>query len=84
MIGSRYRDSLGLLGCRAALGGALLLSALASAALAQTAPPPAPPAQFSAPGLPISPQRYERFVAAVAGLDKAASVDETIRLTLPG
>jgi len=36
------------------------------------------------PGLPISPQRYERFVAAVAGLDAAASVDEVIRLTLPG
>src|SRR5499426_1556076 len=36
------------------------------------------------PGLPISPQRYERFVAAVAGLDKAGSVDEVIRLTLPG
>jgi hypothetical protein len=35
------------------------------------------------PGLPISPQRYERFVAAVAGLDKAGSVDEVIRLTLP-
>src|SRR5262249_53418242 len=35
------------------------------------------------PGLPLSPERYERFVAAVAGLDAAASVDEVIRLTLP-
>jgi len=36
------------------------------------------------PGLPISAERYERFVAAVADLDKASSVDEIIRLTLPG
>ena len=35
------------------------------------------------PGLPISPERYERFAAAVAGLDKAPSVDEIVRLTLP-
>jgi hypothetical protein len=34
------------------------------------------------PGLPISAQRYESFVAAVAGLDKAPAVDEVIRLTL--
>jgi len=27
--------------------------------------------------------RYERFVAAVAGLDKAESVDDVVRLTLP-
>src|SRR5437899_12436886 len=33
------------------------------------------------PGLPISAERY---VAAVADLDKASSVDEIIRLTLPG
>src|SRR5438876_9685400 len=35
------------------------------------------------PGLPISAARYDRFVAAVAGLDKAPSVDEVVRLTLP-
>ena len=35
------------------------------------------------PGLPISTPRYDRFVAAVAGLDKAPSVDEVVRLTLP-
>src|SRR2546427_7694815 len=35
------------------------------------------------PGLPISAQRYERLVSAVAGLDKASSVDEVVRLTLP-
>jgi 2-methylcitrate dehydratase PrpD len=34
------------------------------------------------PGLPIAPERYDRFVAAVAGLDKAASVDEVVGLTL--
>ena len=33
-------------------------------------------------GLPISAQRYESFVTAVAGLDKAPAVDEVIRLTL--
>ena len=35
------------------------------------------------PGLPIAPRRYESFVAAVAGLDKAPLVDEVVRLTLP-
>jgi hypothetical protein len=35
------------------------------------------------PGLPISAPRYESFVAAVAGLDKAPSVDEIVQLTLP-
>jgi len=35
------------------------------------------------PGLPISAPRYDQFVAAVAGLDKAPSVDEVVRLTLP-
>jgi 2-methylcitrate dehydratase PrpD len=35
------------------------------------------------PGLPIPAPRYERFVGAVASLDKAPSVDEIIRLTLP-
>jgi hypothetical protein len=35
------------------------------------------------PGLPISAPRYERLVSAVAGLDKASSVDEIVRLTLP-
>src|SRR5881409_2686225 len=35
------------------------------------------------PVLPISAPRYDRFVAAVAGLDKAPSVDEVVRLTLP-
>ena len=35
------------------------------------------------PGLPISAPRYESFVGAVAGLDKAPSVDEIVRLTLP-
>ncbi|PYN83476.1 MAG: hypothetical protein DMD96_02205 [Candidatus Rokuibacteriota bacterium] len=35
------------------------------------------------PGLPITPEQYDRFVAAVAGLDKATSVDEVARLTLP-
>src|SRR3989442_2854952 len=34
-------------------------------------------------GLPIAAPRYDRFVAAVAGLDKAPSVDEVVRLTLP-
>ena len=34
------------------------------------------------PGLPIAPERYDRFVAAVAGLDKAPSVDEVVGLTL--
>jgi hypothetical protein len=33
--------------------------------------------------LPISAPRYESFVAAVAGLDKAPSVDEIVRLSLP-
>src|SRR5262249_13316258 len=36
------------------------------------------------PGLPISPERYESFVTAVRGLDKASSVDEVVPLTLPG
>src|SRR5256885_8305710 len=35
------------------------------------------------PGLPIAAARYDRFVASVAGLDKAPSVDEVVRLTLP-
>ena len=35
------------------------------------------------PGLPIAPKRYESFVATVAALDKAPSVDEIVRLTLP-
>ena len=35
------------------------------------------------PGLPIAPAQYDRFVAAVAGLDKAESVDEVVALTLP-
>lgn len=35
------------------------------------------------PALPISPAQYDRFVAAVVGLDKAASVDELVSLTLP-
>jgi len=35
------------------------------------------------PGLPITAPRYDSFVAAVAGLDKAPSVDEIVRLTLP-
>src|SRR5207249_790450 len=35
------------------------------------------------PGLPIGPDRYDRLVAAISGLDKATSVDEIIRLTLP-
>jgi 2-methylcitrate dehydratase PrpD len=34
-------------------------------------------------GLPITPVQYDRLVSAVAGLDRAASVDETVRLTLP-
>jgi hypothetical protein len=34
------------------------------------------------PALPIPAAQYERFVAAVSGLDKAASVDELVRLTL--
>ena len=33
--------------------------------------------------LPIPPAQYERFVAAVSGLDRAASVDELVKLTLP-
>jgi hypothetical protein len=35
------------------------------------------------PGLPIAPSQYDRLVAAIAGLDRAASVDELVRLTLP-
>ena len=35
------------------------------------------------PGLPIAPERYESFVAAVAGLDQASAIDELVRLTLP-
>jgi 2-methylcitrate dehydratase PrpD len=35
------------------------------------------------PGLPIKPAAYDRLVAAIAGLDTAASVDEIIGLTLP-
>ena len=35
------------------------------------------------PGLPIAPHQYERFVTAVAALDKAESVDEVVALTLP-
>jgi len=35
------------------------------------------------PGLPIAPNQYERFVTAVADLDKAESVDEVVALTLP-
>ena len=35
------------------------------------------------PGLPIGPDRYDRLVAAIVGLDKATSVDEVIRLTVP-
>jgi hypothetical protein len=35
------------------------------------------------PGLPISAPRYESLVGAVAGLDRAPSVDEIVRLTLP-
>src|SRR5215475_3664902 len=35
------------------------------------------------PGLPIAPDQYYRFVAAVAGLDKAEAVDEVVALTLP-
>ena len=35
------------------------------------------------PGLPISAPRYESFVTAVASLEKAPSVDEIVRLTLP-
>jgi 2-methylcitrate dehydratase PrpD len=35
------------------------------------------------PVLPIPPAQYERFVAAVSGLDRAASVDELVKLTLP-
>ncbi len=35
------------------------------------------------PGLPISSKRYESFVRAVAGLDKAPSVDEIVGLSLP-
>jgi hypothetical protein len=34
------------------------------------------------PGLPIGAAQYDRFVAAVAALDKAASVDEAVGLTL--
>ena len=35
------------------------------------------------PGLPIASHQYDRLVAAISGLDKATSVDEIIRLTLP-
>ncbi|MBI4190875.1 MAG: MmgE/PrpD family protein [Betaproteobacteria bacterium] len=36
------------------------------------------------PGLPITPAQYDRLVAAIANLETAASVDELVRLTLPG
>jgi 2-methylcitrate dehydratase PrpD len=36
------------------------------------------------PGLPIAPAQYDRLVATIAKLDTAASVDELVRLTLPG
>src|SRR5207253_9159409 len=35
------------------------------------------------PGLPIAPKPSGSFVAAVAGLDKASSVDEIVSLILP-
>jgi hypothetical protein len=35
------------------------------------------------PGLPIAPERYARFVDAVARLDKAESGDEVVGLTRP-
>ncbi len=35
------------------------------------------------PGLPIAPEQYDRLVAVISGLEKANSVDELIRLTLP-
>ncbi len=34
------------------------------------------------PGLPIAPARYDELVAAIAGLDAAASVDAVLRLTV--
>jgi len=35
------------------------------------------------PGLPIGEQQYDALVAAIAGLDQAASVDDLVKLTLP-
>src|SRR4029453_9757042 len=35
------------------------------------------------PGLPIAPDQYDRLVAAVAGLEKTASVGEILRPTGP-
>ncbi len=35
------------------------------------------------PGLPITPDQYDRLVEAIAGLDGAESVGDIIRLTLP-
>jgi hypothetical protein len=35
------------------------------------------------PALPILPAQYERFVAAVSGLERAGSVDDLVRLTVP-
>jgi hypothetical protein len=36
------------------------------------------------PGLPIAPAQYDRLVASIANLETADSVDELVRLTLPG
>jgi len=35
------------------------------------------------PGLPIASRQYDRLVAAISDLDRAKSIDEVIRLTLP-
>ncbi len=35
------------------------------------------------PGLPVSPERYDRLVAVLATLESQPSVDELVRLTLP-
>ena len=36
------------------------------------------------PGLPIAPAQYDRLVASIANFETADSVDELVRLTLPG
>ena len=36
------------------------------------------------PGLPVKPAQYDQLVAAIAGLEMATSINEIIRLTLPG
>ena len=67
MIGSRYLDVLRLLGGAMALGAVASFlpgpSVLAQTAPAHSEPVPAASAQFSAPGLPVSPDSREAGAA---------------------